>query len=270
MGPTERDVALALAGMVPVNGKLFTRPSRITWTSSRKSADDRGTTLIAVTEDEVARDHAARPGGLPVRRACRKRGPGAARVRRPGNRTWRGAAGHVERQARPRRDDRSRDGLLRPATSTSSTASRRTIPRATERIWNMAIERYADVERRIAVFNCRADRPDRSQQLGRIVVDWAPADYYVLIGTGTYIFGKAATDAGLDPLKTGIRRESPYRGDFRNHRRTFGPFVAGDGHGEHRRRGPRRGPLLRQSQYPNRFQIIWSNYLASPLALAWR
>ena len=74
-------------------------------------------------------------------------------------------------------------------------------PESTERIWNMALERYADVERRIAVFNCRVDRPDRSHQLGRIVVEWAPADYYVLIGSGTYIFGKAATDAGLDPLK---------------------------------------------------------------------
>ena len=65
----------------------------------------------------------------------------------------------------------------------------------------MALERYADVEKRIAVFNCRFDRPDRSHQLGRVVANWAPADKYVLIGSGTYIFGRAATEAGIDVHK---------------------------------------------------------------------
>ena len=65
----------------------------------------------------------------------------------------------------------------------------------------MALERYPDVDKRIAIFNCRADRPDRSDQLGGVITKWPHADYYILIGTGTYIFGRAADRAGLDTLK---------------------------------------------------------------------
>jgi gamma-polyglutamate synthase len=74
-------------------------------------------------------------------------------------------------------------------------------PESTERIWNIALERFSHVGRRIALFNCRADRPDRSQQLGTACVRWAPADHYVLMGTGTYLFARAATAAGLDARK---------------------------------------------------------------------
>ena len=58
-----------------------------------------------------------------------------------------------------------------------------------------------DVARRIALFNCRVDRPDRSRQLGEACVDWPHADHYVLMGTGTYIFARAATKRGLDVRK---------------------------------------------------------------------
>jgi hypothetical protein len=65
----------------------------------------------------------------------------------------------------------------------------------------MALERYPDVEQRVAIFNCRADRPDRSDQLGGVITRWPAADNYLLIGSGTYIFARAATMAGIDPLK---------------------------------------------------------------------
>jgi hypothetical protein len=45
------------------------------------------------------------------------------------------------------------------------------------------------------------DRPDRSRQLGEACVDWPPADHYVLMGTGTYLFASAATRRGLDVRK---------------------------------------------------------------------
>ena len=54
-------------------------------------------------------------------------------------------------------------------------------------------------ERRVALVNCRADRPDRSRQLGEACVAWGEADHYVLIGSGTYIFAKEAIRMGLDP-----------------------------------------------------------------------
>ncbi|MDY0004356.1 MAG: poly-gamma-glutamate synthase PgsB, partial [Polyangia bacterium] len=72
-------------------------------------------------------------------------------------------------------------------------------PESTERIWRMALERHPAVERRIAVFNCRADRPERSIQLARAYAEWPAADALVLIGSGTYLFSRAAIRAGVSP-----------------------------------------------------------------------
>ena len=71
-------------------------------------------------------------------------------------------------------------------------------PVSTQRIWNMALERFPEVGKRIALFNCRADRPDRSLQLGAACARWRPADHYVLIGSGAHLLARAATRAGMD------------------------------------------------------------------------
>ena len=54
---------------------------------------------------------------------------------------------------------------------------------------------------RIALFNCRADRPDRSFGLGEACIDWSDADLYLLIGSGTHAFARAAMRNGLDSEK---------------------------------------------------------------------
>jgi poly-gamma-glutamate synthase PgsB/CapB len=72
-------------------------------------------------------------------------------------------------------------------------------PESTEQIWRMALARHPEARRRVAVFNCRADRPDRSAQLGAAYPSWPAADAVVLIGTGTYLFARAAAERGLDP-----------------------------------------------------------------------
>jgi poly-gamma-glutamate synthase PgsB/CapB len=53
MGPETKDVALCLAGMIPVNGKLFTAEKDHLDILS-KAAIDRGTRLVAVSDDDVA------------------------------------------------------------------------------------------------------------------------------------------------------------------------------------------------------------------------
>ena len=67
-----------------------------------------------------------------------------------------------------------------------------------ERVELLTAARFPEARRRIAIFNCRADRADRSRQLGEACATWSPADHYVAIGTGTYIFARAAEAAGLD------------------------------------------------------------------------
>ena len=71
-------------------------------------------------------------------------------------------------------------------------------PESTGHNWNMVVDRFSRVEKRIALFNCRADRADRSVQLAEACVRWKPADHYVLIGTATQVFAKRALAAGLD------------------------------------------------------------------------
>jgi hypothetical protein len=51
------------------------------------------------------------------------------------------------------------------------------------------------------------DRPDRSLQLGTEFLRWSPADYVLLMGTGTYVFARAAARAGYDPSRLIIAEE---------------------------------------------------------------
>ncbi len=202
MGPTERDVAKALVGMVPIGGKLFTA-ERDHLDLFEYVAKDRNTQLIPTTEEDVARitpldlsgfryvEHAENVA-LALR-VCEDLGVDR-RVALLGMRDSKpdpGAMTAYEMQF-----------FGRKINFVNGFAAND--PESTERIWKIALERYAGVERQIAIFNLRADRPDRSDQLGRVVAAWPQPDHYVLIGSGTYIFARAATKAGIDPMKMTI------------------------------------------------------------------
>lgn len=74
-------------------------------------------------------------------------------------------------------------------------------PISTRYIWEQALRRHTDLDRRIAVFNCRSDRAERSEQLAESYAGWPQADEVVLLGTGQYIFARAAVKSGLDPTR---------------------------------------------------------------------
>ncbi len=199
MGPTEKDVALALAGTTPVGSLLFTAETRHR-PIFEKAAKDRGTRVVHVGADEVAAitdDEMERFSYVEHRenvalalRVCLDLG--------------------VERETALR-------GMWKAAPDPGAltishvrffgrhiyfvNAFAANDPESTEQLWNMAIDRFPDVERRIAIFNCRADRPNRSQQLGEMCAQWKPADYYLLMGTGTYFFLKSAISHGLPVAK---------------------------------------------------------------------
>jgi len=196
MGPGEGDVADALLGMTPRGAVLYTA-ERDHLPAFEAACADRESRLISVTEADVAGITDAEMAGfsyvahpenvalslriladLGVDRSTALRGMYDA-TPDPGAMT-----------------DHVIDFFGRRVHFVHGFAAND--PESTETIWNMALERYPDVARRIAVFNCRADRPDRSRQLGDACAKWAPADKYVLMGTGTYIFGRAAVHAGVD------------------------------------------------------------------------
>jgi poly-gamma-glutamate synthase PgsB/CapB len=74
-------------------------------------------------------------------------------------------------------------------------------PISTQYIWEQSLRRHRELDRRIAVFNCRSDRSDRSEQLAESYATWTQADEVVLLGSGQYIFARAAVKSGLDPTR---------------------------------------------------------------------
>ncbi|MBN1341923.1 MAG: poly-gamma-glutamate synthase PgsB [Phycisphaerae bacterium] len=199
MGPDEEGVARALAGMVPVRGKLFTAEERHLAIVERAAAD-RASQVVRVTQDDVLAVSPQDMAGFSyveheenvalALKICTDLG--------------------VDRQIALRG---MWQGQPDPGVMTTHEVDffgRRIVfvngfaandPESTERIWNIALERHPDVQKRVAIFNCRADRPDRSRQLGEACVRWRPADHYVLMGSGTYLFARTATRSGLDSRK---------------------------------------------------------------------
>jgi poly-gamma-glutamate synthase PgsB/CapB len=207
MGPGGRDVAKALAGMVPVGGKLFTA-EQIYLDVFQEVCADRKCELIPTTAADVAAiapldlagfryvEHAENVA-LALR-VCHSVG-----VER--NIALQGMWGAEPDPGAMTAHEMNFFG--REINFVNGFAAND--PQSTERIWRLALERYADVEKRIAIFNCRADRPDRSRQLGTVIADWPPADHYMLIGSGTYIFAKYAVRAGLDSRKLVFAEDHP-------------------------------------------------------------
>jgi poly-gamma-glutamate synthase PgsB/CapB len=207
MGPGGRDVAKALAGMAPVGGKLFTA-EQVYLDVFQEVCHDRKCELIPTTAADAA---AIAPLDLAGFRyvehaenvALALKVCHAIGVER--NVALQGMWGAEPDPGAMTAHEMNFFG--REINFVNGFAAND--PQSTERIWKLALERYADVEKRIAIFNCRADRPDRSRQLGTVVVDWPPADHYMLIGSGTYIFAKYAVRAGIDARKLVFAEDHP-------------------------------------------------------------
>jgi len=205
MGPTPKDVALALAGTTPAKGKLYTA-EREQVEPLQRAARDRGSEFVQVTEEEVAAvtrkelerfAHTEHADNVALAlRVCADLG--------------------IERDVALRGMHHCRPDPGALTEHALDFFGRRIVffngfaandPVSTHQLWNLALQRTADAELHIAIFNCRADRPDRSIQLGSEFMRWAPADNVVLMGTGTYVFARAATKAGYDASRLVIVEE---------------------------------------------------------------
>lgn len=199
MGPTEDNVALALAGTTPIGAKLFTASKRHIPVFAQAAAD-RGTELIAVSPEDVAAitdeemtnfsyvEH--KENVALALRVCLDLGLTRETALRG---MWKAA---------PDPGALTFFTILffgRHIYFVNGFAAND--PESTKRIWDLALKQHPDVEKRIMIINCRADRPVRSQQLGEACATWSPADHYLLIGSGTYFFIKAAISRGIAPNK---------------------------------------------------------------------
>ena len=210
MGPTVDDVALALAGTVPLGGKLFTAETRYL-AALRAAAADRDATLAVVDASATAAIRPEELGRFSYIEHAENVALSLAVCQALG--VPREAAIQGMWNATP--DDgmmRSFNLHLRGKPIVFVNAMAANDPQSTGYVWDLLGRRFEHLPCRIGVFNCREDRPDRSRQLAEACVGWQQADRYLVIGSGTDAFVKTATAAGLNPLRIVQRECAPREG----------------------------------------------------------
>jgi poly-gamma-glutamate synthase PgsB/CapB len=199
MGPTERDVAWALAGMIPPGGTLFSADERHA-DVFRQAAEDRRCRIVEISPEEVAAVTPAELARFRYHEHTENVALALAVCRALGVDRDRALAGMWQAAPDPGAltEWHWRDGGRQFWLVSGFAAND---PQSSGKIWAEAVDRFAHVDRRIALINCRADRPQRSWRLGQAVVDWPPADVYLLCGGGMRHFMRPAARAGLDMSK---------------------------------------------------------------------
>lgn len=195
MGPDAEDVALALAGSTPYGTRLFTAERKYIETL-RMACRDRGTALHQVTEDDVAgvtddelskfayAEHAENVAlALSV---CADLGVSRADAL-AGMQALEPEVGATRIQ--------ELEFFGRSLIFVNAFAAND--PESTGMIWERVVEHYGEGRRLLAVVNCRFDRPQRSQQLAEVAAGWTQPHHYVLMGSGTLLFARAAVRHGI-------------------------------------------------------------------------
>jgi len=204
MGPTQRDVAWALAGTIPPRGAVFTADQRH-GDIFRYAAHDRGSRLVMLSPAEVAEISDADLAGFAYTEHAENVALALSVCADLG--VDRATALLGMRQAAPDpgalADWHWQEGERQIWLVNGFAAND---PQSSQEIWNLTLARFPQAERRIALFNCRADRPERSWRLGQACAAWQPADHYLLVGGGVHHFARAAGEAGLDMRRVVLAR----------------------------------------------------------------
>jgi len=186
MGPTERDVAKALAGTVPINSKYYTAED-IHLDFLEYACKDRGSLMNAVTTEDadlVSDEEINRFSysefkinvalalkitddlGIPRETALK---------------------GMWDAMPDPGAMTEYNFGFNDKNISFAN-AFAANDPVSTQMLWDKLSEKYVDCDAKVIVVNCRADREDRSNQLAEAVLQWCRPELIALIGTGTNVF----------------------------------------------------------------------------------
>ena len=186
MGPTERDVAKALAGTVPVKSKYFTAED-VHIDFFEYACKDRGTVLSVATPEDAAKitDEEINKfvysefkinvalalqitDDLNIPRDVALEGMWAA-TPDPGAMT-----------------EYNFDILNSDMSFANAFAAND--PVSTKMLWDNLYTKYDATDKKVLMVNCREDREDRSKQIAEAILGWTSPDLVVLIGTGTEVF----------------------------------------------------------------------------------
>jgi poly-gamma-glutamate synthase PgsB/CapB len=197
MGPTGYDVALALAGSTPVRARLFTGEREYIEVFAAAAAD-RGSSLhqVSVADVESVTDEMLAP--FKYREHAENVALALNLCAELGVPRETALAGMAQLEPEPgatqvcKLNYHSRELLFVNAFAAND-------PESTRRIWEKVVARYPAEAgyRRIAVMNCRADRPHRSYEMAIAAAQWSRTDYFIVIGSGTIIFLREALKRGI-------------------------------------------------------------------------
>ncbi|AIT08955.1 capsule biosynthesis protein CapB [Candidatus Francisella endociliophora] len=186
MGPTERDVAKALAGTVPVKSKYFTAED-VHLDFFGYVCKDRESELVAATAedadkitDEEINKFVYSEFKINVALALKVTDD----LGIPRDIALKGMW-----EATPDPGAMTEYNFdIKDAQMNFANAFAANDPVSTKMLWDKLYEKYSDCDKKVLVVNCRADREDRSKQIAEAILEWQKPDLVVLIGTGTDVF----------------------------------------------------------------------------------
>jgi poly-gamma-glutamate synthase PgsB/CapB len=197
MGPTGRHVAIALAGSTPVKGQIFTG-ERKHFDVLQSAARDRGSQIHQITEEQTADVTEADLADFKYREHAENVALSLAVCAALGVTRDVALGGMAALEPEPgatqvcKLSFHGRELVFVNAFAAND-------PESTQRIWERIAKRYGPENgfRRIAIVNCRADRPQRSHEIAVAAVNWSRTDHFVVIGSGTIIFLREALKQGI-------------------------------------------------------------------------
>lgn len=193
MGPTEKDVALALAGTMPVNG-VFITPEKKYLPIFKFAAKDRGTRVISVDAEDINQITDAEIDAftyleykenvalaLSVCQSCGVKRQAALEG------MW---AATPDPGALIVKTIKYQDKLITLANGFAAND-----PESTEQLWQKVIEKFPDLSTIVGLVNCRDDRADRSKQMADSSMNWRRKTHLMAIGSGIDCFTKTLSKA---------------------------------------------------------------------------
>lgn len=211
MGPTGRDVAFALAGSTPLNAVLYTCEQKHIDVFEAAAAD-RGSRVRQIVAEDVNRITDADLARFKYREHAENVALALTVCESLGVERTLALDGMAALEPEPgatqvcKTNFHGREIIFVNAFAAND-------PESTGRIWERIAARYRpeDGYRRIAVVNCRADRPQRSYEIAAAAAHWSEVHHFIVIGTGTIIFLREALKAGIGSERITVEESATFR-----------------------------------------------------------
>jgi gamma-polyglutamate synthase len=188
MGPGERDVALALAGTMPIKGQFYTSENKYL-DVFKMAAKDRKSTLIHIKDSDIAaisddtmkqfRYSEYKSNVALALKVCKACGIDKEK------------AIHGMWEAVPDPGALTVFTLKHNGVQiTLANGFAANDPESTGDLWQKIINEYPHADTLVGLVNCRVDRGDRSRQMAQGIVNWTKPSAILAIGSGTDYFLK--------------------------------------------------------------------------------